>query len=252
MLTNHDLVAFVKGMVGQPYWYGTCVYRCTESLRKRKAEQYPSHYKDSRTSTYKKHITDKKICADCVGLIKGFFWTNGGKNVLAAIGNDKSFPNMYTGNGMPDRSANGLLSWCKNEGCKNGKIGTLPNIGGLIVHKDGHVGVYIGDGKVIEARGFAYGIVETDVQERGWTSWTYLPESILLYKEETPSETDSEPEEEPSETFTTYTVKKGDTLWNISKRFLGYGVRWTEIAELNGLNGTLIRIGQKLKIPEGD
>lgn len=248
MLTNHDLVAFVKGMVGQPYWYGTCVYRCTEVLRKRKANQYPSHYKSDRTGTYRKHINDKKVCADCVGLIKGFFWTNGGKKALEAIGNDKSFPNMYTGNGMPDRSANGLLKWCKSKGCKNGKIETLPNVGGLIVHKSGHVGVYIGDGKVIEARGFAYGIVETNLHERGWTSWTYLPKSILLYKEETPSETVPQ----PSETFTTYTVRDGDTLWNIAKRFLGAGVRWTEISELNDLKGSLIRIGQKLKIPKGD
>ena len=245
MLTNHDLVAFVKGMVGQPYWYGTCVYRCTNDLLKRKSQDYPSHYKGDRTSTYKKHISDKKICADCVGLIKGFFWTNGGHNVLEAIGNDKNFPNMYTGNGMPDRSANGILSWCKNEGCKNGKIATMPDVAGLIVHKKGHVGVYVGNGKVVEARGFAYGIVETNLKDRGWTSWSYLPESVLLYKEETPSETVPQ----PSETFVTYTVQDGDTLWNISKRFLGYGVRWAEIANLNDLDGTLILIGQVLKIP---
>ncbi len=174
MLTNHDLVAFVKGMVGQPYWYGTCVYRCTEELRQRKADQYSSHYKSNRTPTYQKHISEKKICADCVGLIKGFFWTNGGKRVLEAIGNDKSFNNSYTANGMPDRSANGLLSWCKNQGCKNGKISSIPEVAGLVVHKSGHVGVYIGNGKVVEARDYSYGIVESELSERDWTSWSYV------------------------------------------------------------------------------
>ena len=40
-LTNEHFAAFCQSMVGQPYWYGTCVYKCTESLRSRKAAQYP-------------------------------------------------------------------------------------------------------------------------------------------------------------------------------------------------------------------
>ena len=50
------------------------VYKCSESLRSRKAKQYPTHYKDSRTARYKDDIAKKKICADCVGLIKGYNW----------------------------------------------------------------------------------------------------------------------------------------------------------------------------------
>ena len=50
------------------------VYKCSESLRSRKAKQYPSHYKDSRTARYKQDIANKKVCADCVGLIKGYCW----------------------------------------------------------------------------------------------------------------------------------------------------------------------------------
>ena len=34
--------------------------------------------------------------------------------------------------------------------------------------KSGHVGVYIGGGKVIEARGRDYGVVETDLNARNW------------------------------------------------------------------------------------
>ena len=73
-LTNEHFVAFCQSMVGQPYWYGTCVYKCTESLRSRKAAQYPSHYGSSRTSRYRDDISKKKVCADCVGLIKGYCW----------------------------------------------------------------------------------------------------------------------------------------------------------------------------------
>ena len=60
------------------------VYKCTESLRSRKAAQYPSHYGSSRTSRYRDDISKKKVCADCVGLIKGYCWTGGGKGVSSS------------------------------------------------------------------------------------------------------------------------------------------------------------------------
>ena len=46
--TNEHFVAFLREMVGRPYWNGTCIYKGTNSLRSRKAKQYPSHYKDNR------------------------------------------------------------------------------------------------------------------------------------------------------------------------------------------------------------
>lgn len=44
----------------------------------------------------------------------------------------------------------------------------------------------------------------------------------------------------------TYTVKAGDTLYGISNQF---GVSVTELAEINGIKGTNLLIGQVLKIP---
>lgn len=46
-----------------------------------------------------------------------------------------------------------------------------------------------------------------------------------------------------------YTVRSGDTLWGISKKYLGSGLKWKRIAALNGIEGSLIRAGQVLKIP---
>lgn len=48
----------------------------------------------------------------------------------------------------------------------------------------------------------------------------------------------------------THTVQRGDTLWRLAKKYLGSGFKWTRIAKLNGVKGTLIRTGQVLKIPE--
>lgn len=52
-------------------------------------------------------------------------------------------------------------------------------------------------------------------------------------------------------TYTTYTVKKGDSLWKIASKLLGNGNKYKQIQSLNNLNDTLIRVGQKLKIPKG-
>lgn len=51
----------------------------------------------------------------------------------------------------------------------------------------------------------------------------------------------------------TYTVKNGDCLWNIAKKFLGSGARYPEIYNLNkkviGSNPNLIYAGQVLTLP---
>jgi nucleoid-associated protein YgaU len=51
----------------------------------------------------------------------------------------------------------------------------------------------------------------------------------------------------------TYTVKKGDNLWNIAKKHLGSGSKWKDIYNANkgviGSNPNLIYAGQKITIP---
>lgn len=46
-----------------------------------------------------------------------------------------------------------------------------------------------------------------------------------------------------------YTVVAGDSLWTIAQKRLGNGNRYKEIMTLNGLSSTVIRPGQKLKLP---
>ena len=48
----------------------------------------------------------------------------------------------------------------------------------------------------------------------------------------------------------TYTVKHGDTLWQIAQTYLGKGSRYTEIVKLNGLKSNVLYTGQVLQIPE--
>lgn len=46
-----------------------------------------------------------------------------------------------------------------------------------------------------------------------------------------------------------HTVIKGDTLWDLARKYLGDGSRYPEIKTLNGLSSDVIRSGWKLKIP---
>lgn len=72
------------------------------------------------------------------------------------------------------------------------------------------------------------------------------PEPAVATVEEPPRETTEAPK------TTTYTVKKGDCLWNIAKKYLGKGSRYTEIYELNKdkiRNPNLIYVGQVLTLP---
>ena len=174
-MTNKHFAAFIQKLVGQPYWMGTCLYPCTNSLLTRKTEQYPSHYGSSRTSRYKQDIAAKKICADCIGAAKGYAWTGGGVGVLESIGTGKAFTSKYGSNGCPDKGANSMFTYATSKGMDWGEIGTLPEIVGLALHKDGHVGYYAGNGYAVEWKGFAYGCVKTKVAGRGWEYWYKLP-----------------------------------------------------------------------------
>ena len=68
-----------------------------------------------------------------------------------------------------------MFSWAKSKGADWGTIDTLPEIIGVALHKDGHVGYYVGDGYAVEWKGFSYGCVKTKVKGRGWTHWYKLP-----------------------------------------------------------------------------
>lgn len=83
--------------------------------------------------------------------------------------------------------------------------------------------------------------------------WDYYEDWINGSKiPETPSVTP--PAEEPSDSgesqeYFEYSVKRGDTLWKIARRYLGNGSRYSEIIELNHLTSDHIYPGMALKIP---
>ena len=173
--TNEHFKEFCLSMVGQPYWYGTTGNRATESLLKRKTAQYPSHYPSSRTARYKKDIQNRKIVCDCIGGCKAYAWTGGGDALLKALETGVSFSLKSGSNGCPDKSANGMFSYAKSKGMPHGDMKTLPDLPGIALWKDGHVGYTVGDGYLVEWRSFSHGCVKTKISQRCFKNWYYLP-----------------------------------------------------------------------------
>ena len=165
---NLDLVQWAIAAYEADWGYvmGTYGRVLTESLLEAKLQQLPDAigpYEDFIRANYLGVRT-----ADCVGLIKGYSWYDIDTGEI-----------RYATNGMPDVSADQLYS----RATEKGSMSTMPEIPGLILHFQGHVGIYIGDGYAIEARGTRYGVVKTKVTSRNWTGWCKNP--YITYMEET-------------------------------------------------------------------
>lgn len=176
--TNTGLVAYAEAQLGKPYWYGCYGQKSTKELYSYKKKQYPVQYQwacPSGQLGIKVH--------DCVGLIKGYLWC------------DSATDNAPHYAASQDVSANGMLDKCKEKG----PIGSMPDIPGILVFLPHHVGVYIGNGYVVEAKGHAYGVVKTKLKGRGWTHWGKCP--FITYTDTKPAATPKPTTTKPVEQF---------------------------------------------------
>lgn len=224
--TNVGLVAYARAQLGKPYWYGTFGNTASKSLYNTKKKQYPNYYNQSK---YKVRFDEQygQRVHDCVGLIKGYLWST------SATATPKY-------NSTQDVSANGMLSKCKEKG----KIATIPEIAGVLVFFDGHVGVYEGNGKVLEARGHDYGVVETNLKDRPWTNWGKCP--WIDYEEKTVQSSETTTSVNYFKKYTGKSVSIVDAL-----QAIGVDSRYSyrkKIAAANGITGYLGTPNQNTKM----
>lgn len=162
--TTGGLSWYAQYNLGNPYWMGTFGNLASADLlnykRHADAANYPTPGDPDFSTQYGQRVHD------CVGLIKGYRW--------------RDYP--YTGdpNYVAEQDVNvvGLYSQCNRY---RGDIARSP-LGAIITDLyEGccvfygnlqHVGVYIGNGKVIEAKGHHDGVVETNLVDRTqFTLW---------------------------------------------------------------------------------
>ena len=165
---NIDLVKYAKNAerCRWGYVWGTYGRILDQTYLNSLVSQYPEDVGDYEDFIRKNYLGGRT--ADCGGLIKGYCWYD------AATGNIK-----YGTNGMPGIRADEIY----NRATEKGKISTIPEIEGLAVWHKGHIGVYIGNGEVIEAKSTKVGVVKTKLSSGKWTHWLKVP--YITYVEET-------------------------------------------------------------------
>jgi len=123
---------------------------------------------------------------DCIGMIKGILWgfsADQGKTYGGAT---------YKANGVPDVSADGMITKCSGVSTDFSNI-----VPGAYLYMKGHCGIYIGDGYAIECTNkWNQKVMKTVCANhpenatgygRKWISWGKLP--YIEYVEETPTKT---------------------------------------------------------------
>ena len=143
---------------GWGYIYGTYGNVLTENLLQDRAAVFGSEVTDYMDFIRQNWIG--KRTADCVGLIKGYGWYDSASGEI-----------MVGTNSMMDVGANAMFS----NATVKGTIDTIPEVPGLAVWVDGHIGIYIGNGEVIEAMNTLRGVTRTQLAGREWTHWLQIP-----------------------------------------------------------------------------
>lgn len=168
MLTNLGLVEHAKRALKEGWGYvlGTYGLVLTEALLEQKIKQYPE-----QIAPYKDFIKANwigKRTADCVGLIKSYVWWDESKN-----------------NPVYDSRTDINETTMFNMASEKGPISEMPDIPGICVWRPGHIGIYIGNDLVIEAKGTKYGVVQTALKSGPWTHWLKCP--FVQYIEKGPA-----------------------------------------------------------------
>lgn len=161
MKTGEGLALFAEkaAIAKTPYIYATFGQILTERKLSEVRRLYPERMSEKRYQYARDHYVGKRT-NDCYGLVKRYKWSGGDAE-------NPSLDDTPIYNGKEDVNANTAYQ----KATVKGPIKSIPEVRGLIVWKSGHVGVYLGGGRVAEARGFDYGTVITKLSDRPWTNW---------------------------------------------------------------------------------
>ena len=143
MMKSKDFIAKLQDIVNNyktVYMLGCFGHVVNENIIASKAKQLPNWYTAAKQAELRKLIGKGYFAFDCVNLIKGILWGWSG-DPSSPYGGAK-----YASNDVPDTNADGMIKLCKDVSTDFSNI-----IPGEAVWQPGHIGVYIGNGMVIES-----------------------------------------------------------------------------------------------------
>ena len=151
--TSSWLCEYATAQLGRPYWMGTFGEIATQALLNYERKRFPNSYK---ATDFESQLGQK--VHDCGGLVKACMMcddVNGKPTYIAKY----------------DQDARMLYESSRVRGDDMSKF---PGIAGYLVYFDNlkHVGVYVGNNTVVEARGHAYGVVTSKVTNSKWGRWS--------------------------------------------------------------------------------
>lgn len=168
--TAEGLVEYVQKCMFSPHvylWDGNGQI-LTHELLDELIAKYKDWYTEDRIAV-RRSLCNRSIRGwDCIGLIKSYVW------------NDYWQENTDYYTVESDLCTRTLIE----QNLEKGDISTLPELPGLVLWKKGHVGVYIGDGQVIECTirnpntgvpELVGGIVKTNINDLDWEIWLKYP-----------------------------------------------------------------------------
>lgn len=151
------MIAYAKSILGAKYMWGTFGSPLTASLIDSKVQQYPANYTADYAAKLRTYVGKGLRAADCCGLVKYAMFA-------PAPGKDPVYASKY------DKNVGGMKAAC----VKTGAIATLPETPGMLVFvSTRHLGIYLGGGQVIEAKG-SKEVLISQLKGAGWTDWGQL------------------------------------------------------------------------------
>lgn len=143
----NEFLATLKGIADNyktVYMWGVFGSPVTEKVISQKAKQYPAWYTRKRQKIFEPLIGKGYFGFDCVGLIKGVLWGWAGDHSKYHGGA------IYAANNVPDISANMMIQRVDTISTAGYPSDFSKIVPGEVVWLEGHVGVYVGEGTVIE------------------------------------------------------------------------------------------------------
>ena len=159
--TNYGLVRHVQKYLALPtvYLWGGLGQILSLTLFQEIIKRYPDYYTEKKQHEYDGFIDNNYYALDCSGLIKNYLMTG---------------DNGFRYNPAVDYNSKLFIA----KAITKGALCTLPEIPGICLYLEGHVGVYIGNGDVIEATNnpdFGNGVIKSRLNQRNWEQWFYCP-----------------------------------------------------------------------------